>query len=106
MSMKKSSYTIGNLTRGLPVCSAVPQPLHHCVPPFILYFTLEKRHQYFLKLEQTVIIENSEGKRGRFLKKCDKCQRSSTADRDIEAINACKSLKIRRYEEREIQYKK
>jgi hypothetical protein len=30
---KKSSYTIGNRTRDLPVCSAVPQPLRHCVPP-------------------------------------------------------------------------
>jgi hypothetical protein len=39
------------------------------VPPFMLYFTLEKRHQYFLKMEQTVIIENSKGKIGRFLKK-------------------------------------
>jgi hypothetical protein len=32
MSMKKSSDTIGNRTRGLPVCSAVPQPLCHRVP--------------------------------------------------------------------------
>jgi hypothetical protein len=26
MSMKNSNNTIGNRTRGLPVCSAVPQP--------------------------------------------------------------------------------
>jgi hypothetical protein len=26
MSMKKSNDTIGNQTRGLPACSAVPQP--------------------------------------------------------------------------------
>jgi hypothetical protein len=32
MSMNKSSETIGNRTRNLPVCSAVPQPLHHRVP--------------------------------------------------------------------------
>jgi hypothetical protein len=32
MSMKKSSDTIGNRTRELPVCSAVPQPLRHRVP--------------------------------------------------------------------------
>jgi hypothetical protein len=30
--MKKSSDTIGNLTRDLPVCSAVPQPPHLHVP--------------------------------------------------------------------------
>jgi hypothetical protein len=32
MSMKKSSTTIGNRTRDLPVCSAMPQPLRHRVP--------------------------------------------------------------------------
>jgi hypothetical protein len=32
MSMKKSSETIGNRTRDLPDCSAVPQPLRHRVP--------------------------------------------------------------------------
>jgi hypothetical protein len=26
MSMKNSNYTIGNQTRDLPTCSAVPQP--------------------------------------------------------------------------------
>jgi hypothetical protein len=30
--MKNSSDIIGNQTRGLPVCSAVPQPLRHRVP--------------------------------------------------------------------------
>jgi hypothetical protein len=33
MSLKKSSDTFGNRTRDLPVCSAVPQPLRHRVPP-------------------------------------------------------------------------
>jgi hypothetical protein len=32
MSMKIFSDTIGNLSRDLPVCSAVPQPLRHRVP--------------------------------------------------------------------------
>jgi hypothetical protein len=32
MSMKNSHDTIGNRSRDLPVCSAVPQPLHHRVP--------------------------------------------------------------------------
>jgi hypothetical protein len=33
MSMKNTSDTIGNRSRDLPVCSAVPQPLRHRVPP-------------------------------------------------------------------------
>jgi hypothetical protein len=33
MSMKKSSDIIGNRVRDLSVCSAVPQPLRHRVPP-------------------------------------------------------------------------
>jgi hypothetical protein len=32
MSMKNSIHTIGNRSRDLPVCSAVPQPLRHRVP--------------------------------------------------------------------------
>jgi hypothetical protein len=32
--MTKSSGNIGNQTRDLPVCSAVPQPLRHSVPPW------------------------------------------------------------------------
>jgi hypothetical protein len=32
MSMKNSNETIGNQSRDLPVCSAVPQPLRHHVP--------------------------------------------------------------------------
>jgi len=32
MSMNNSSDTIGNRTRDLPACSAVPQQLHHRVP--------------------------------------------------------------------------
>jgi hypothetical protein len=31
--MKNSSDTIGNRSRELPACSAVPQTLHHRVPP-------------------------------------------------------------------------
>jgi hypothetical protein len=33
MSMKHSNDTTGNRSRVLPVCSAVPQPLRHRVPP-------------------------------------------------------------------------
>jgi hypothetical protein len=32
LSMKNSSDIMGNRTRDLPVCSAVPQPLRHRVP--------------------------------------------------------------------------
>jgi hypothetical protein len=32
MSMKDSNDAIGNRSRDLPVCSAVPQPLRHRVP--------------------------------------------------------------------------
>jgi hypothetical protein len=35
MSMKNSNDTIGNRSRDLPVCSAVPQPLRHRVPPTV-----------------------------------------------------------------------
>jgi hypothetical protein len=44
MSMKISSDTIGNRSRDLPVCSAVPHPLRYRMPPrqivflFILMF--------------------------------------------------------------------
>jgi hypothetical protein len=31
MSMKNSNDTIGNRSRNLPVCSAVPQPLRHSI---------------------------------------------------------------------------
>jgi hypothetical protein len=38
MSMKNSSDTIRNRTRDLPVCSTVPQPVRHRVPPFYSFF--------------------------------------------------------------------
>jgi hypothetical protein len=42
MSLKKSSDTIANRTRDLPVCSAVPQPLRHCV---LRVTTVQNTHQ-------------------------------------------------------------
>jgi hypothetical protein len=44
MSMKNSNDTIGNRSRHLPVCSAVPQPPHHRVPPglCLMYINLQK----------------------------------------------------------------
>jgi hypothetical protein len=36
MSMRNSNYTIGNQSRDFPVCSTVPQPLRHRVPPSFL----------------------------------------------------------------------
>jgi hypothetical protein len=41
LSMKNSSDTIGNRTRDIPVCSAVPQPLRHRVPRSVS--TMDKR---------------------------------------------------------------
>jgi hypothetical protein len=39
MSMKDSD-TIGNRSRDLPVCSAVPQSLHHRVPRYLIELCL------------------------------------------------------------------
>jgi hypothetical protein len=33
--MKNSNDNIGNRSRGLPVCRAVPQPLRYLVPPIL-----------------------------------------------------------------------
>jgi hypothetical protein len=33
--MKNSNDTVGNRSRDLPVCSAVPQPLCYCVPQYV-----------------------------------------------------------------------
>jgi hypothetical protein len=33
MSIKNANDTVGNRSRDLPVCIAVPQPLRHRVPP-------------------------------------------------------------------------
>jgi hypothetical protein len=45
MSMKKSSDTIGNRTCDLPVCSTVPQPLPHHVPPQPLRYRVLLHHR-------------------------------------------------------------
>jgi hypothetical protein len=63
--------------------------------------TGEKRYGHLLKLEQTLIMEYSTGKRGRFLKMySDKCQRSSAVDKDIEAESASKSPKKSEYKKK------
>jgi hypothetical protein len=46
-SMKKSSDNISNLTRNIPVCSAVPQPLRHCVPLLKLRILDQKTQRIF-----------------------------------------------------------
>jgi hypothetical protein len=66
MSMKNSSDTIGNRSRDLPVCSAVPQPLRHRVPRIFQVIVLFK-HCYCcyyprvaisskLRLRETIMI--------------------------------------------------
>jgi hypothetical protein len=47
MSMKNSSNTMGNRTRDLPVCSAVPQPLRHHVP--------RKQKELFKKMQKVTV---------------------------------------------------
>jgi hypothetical protein len=49
--MKKSSDIIGNRTRDLPVCSAVPQPLRHRVPAGSLLDTYINRRTSLVYLE-------------------------------------------------------
>jgi hypothetical protein len=39
--MKNSKDTIRNRSRDLPVCSAVPQPLRHRVPPDYVKYMLQ-----------------------------------------------------------------
>jgi hypothetical protein len=49
--MKKSSDTIGNRSRDLPVCSAVPQPQRHRVSLYhsnSIYEHLFIRHESFI----------------------------------------------------------
>jgi hypothetical protein len=43
MPMKNSNDTIGNRSRDLPVCSAVPQPLRHRVPLSIFVVVKNRR---------------------------------------------------------------
>jgi hypothetical protein len=57
MSMKNSNDTIGNRSLDLPVCSAVPQPLRHRVPPMYMglrvkypFFLSEFKENYFLEI--------------------------------------------------------
>jgi hypothetical protein len=48
MSMKKSSYNIGNRTRNLPGCGAGPQPLRHRVPLFNRIASTKTYRQNFM----------------------------------------------------------
>src|SRR5215510_2532341 len=43
MSMKNSNDTIRNRSRNLPVCSLVPQPLHHRMPQYTVNKTLNSK---------------------------------------------------------------
>jgi hypothetical protein len=46
MPMKNSNDTIGNRFRDLPVCSAVPQPLHHRVGIAVNYTNYRKETRF------------------------------------------------------------
>jgi hypothetical protein len=47
MSIKNSSDIIGNRSLDLPVCSAVPQPLCHCVP--FLVVVQQENNEFILQ---------------------------------------------------------
>jgi hypothetical protein len=55
--MKNSNNTIGNRSRDLPVCSAVPQPLRHSVRN-IKYITMEyiNKNKKFTVLDCTLCV--------------------------------------------------
>jgi hypothetical protein len=57
MSMKKSGDTIGNRTRDLPVCNAVPQSLRHRVPPGTSVKYEVKQWGYKITTKITVTIQ-------------------------------------------------
>jgi hypothetical protein len=60
--MKKSSDTIGNGTRDLPVCVAVPQPT---APPPVLDRNMTKIYKETLKIEMRPAVAE-----GRFSEMC------------------------------------
>jgi hypothetical protein len=58
MSMKKSSDTIENQTSDIPVCSGVPQPLRHRVPP--LRKVMHKNYGKFQVVVKSVLLSTQE----------------------------------------------
>jgi hypothetical protein len=56
MPVKNSNNTIGNRSRDLPVCSEVPQPLRHRVPPKYTYM-VNLISLCYVTLEQTCIVK-------------------------------------------------
>jgi hypothetical protein len=65
MSMKNSNDNIGNRTRDLKVCSAVPQPLRHRVPHLKKIMTREKfgilagpHTVLIIRTERTAVLES------------------------------------------------
>jgi hypothetical protein len=54
MSMKNSNDTIGNRSRDLPVCSAVPQPLRHRVPHILV-----SRLQIYFSARFVILCHNA-----------------------------------------------
>jgi len=53
MSMKNSNDTIGNRTRDLPPCNAVPQPT---APPRDLFYNLKYNTFFVIELHDAVIL--------------------------------------------------
>ena len=59
MSLKNSNDTIGNRTRDLPVCSAVPQPLRHLFPHiYYIYLNIKNLYIAFFMLHKYKHLQN------------------------------------------------
>jgi len=63
MSMKNSNDTIGNRTRDLPACSAVPQPTAPQRAPFsvsmLLFYVRESKYDKVVTPRHVVILANT-----------------------------------------------
>jgi hypothetical protein len=56
--MKISSDTIGNRTRDLPVCGAVPQPLRHPVPNDMHNTNIKLEGDYIQKQQSSFTLKS------------------------------------------------
>jgi hypothetical protein len=84
MSMKKSNDTIGNRTRNLPACSAVPQPTALPRAP-ILQCTAQKNIKHYYCCQEKRSIKPQGGQLSRQKKFCSQTfNRKSTEKRLLE----------------------
>jgi hypothetical protein len=97
MSIKNSNDTIGNRSRNLPVCNAVPQPLRHRVPQvFILYSVINvKKDLQIVSKQETTGVTNRIADNIKILYKKDPkmqpCRTPSFMEYEWEIKNSSKS---------------